>query len=298
MAQAQRRKKHHFLPAFLLRNFAGSDGLVCVYDRERDWQSRADIPENLAREKYLYAPGASYERGRDPKDDAFERWLAEEIDGPAASPISRLVAGADVADLTGDEAHAVADFVALLDMRIPNIRDRLLPQFEAAARSAMSDHKQTRKALKRSGHEMSLGEIKKSALRHRDKMASGMAKPAWLDFMKNTRRLARLNIKHRRWSMVDTPAGQEFCTSDLCSVKAISTLLEPVGWEPGTATWRSHWLIPLSPLRALAITPPEWPGALPASKPLVQAINRQFFRDAQRYVYARSEMDLANLLGP
>jgi hypothetical protein len=297
MARVQRRKKHHFLPAFLLRNFAGPDGRVQVYDREKNWQSRADIAENLAREKYLYAPGASDEYGRDPKDDAFEVWLADEIDGPAAPAISRLVAGLDVADLTGDETHAVADFVALLDMRIPSIRDRLVPQFDAAARAAISDHKQTKKALRRRGQEMSLGEIKKTARRHRDELASGLAKPAWLDFMKNTRRLARLNIKHRRWSMVDGPVGFEFCTSDLCSVKAIATLLEPVAWEPGTSTWRSHWLIPLSPQRALAITPPEWPGELPASTALVQAINRQFICDAQRYIYTRSAIDIANLVG-
>jgi hypothetical protein len=295
MGQVQRRKKHHFLPAFLLRNFAGPDGLVFVYDRETNWQSRADIPENLAREKYLYAPETSDDHGRDPKDDAFERWLADEIDTPAAPAISRLVAGADIGDLTAEEVHAVADFVALLDMRIPTIRDRLVPQFEAAARAAISDHRQTRSALKESGRRTSLSEIKKTSRRHQDELVKSLAKPAWLDFMKNTRRVARLNIKDRRWSMVRTPVELEFCISDLCSVKAVGSLHEPVSWEPGTSMWRSHWLIPLSPLSAVAITPREWPGQLLPSADFVHAVNRQFFHDARRYVYARTAIAIATI---
>lgn len=298
MQRNQLRKKHHFLPVFLLRNFARADGLVFVYDREKDWQVRRDIPENLAREKYLYAPEVSDEDGRDPKDDFFETWLADEIDAPAAPAIRRLVAGAGVSDLTSAEAHAVADFIALLDMRIPAVRDRLVPQFNAAALTGISDNKQTIKALKESGHRVSLGKIKKTVRRQREEIARELAKPGWLDFMKNTRRLARLNIKDRRWLMLEAPGGLEFCTSDLCSVKAVATLLEPVAWEPGTSMWRSHWLIPLSPLRALAITPKEWPGELSASADLVVAVNRQFIRDAQRYIYARSKLDIAMVLGP
>src|ERR1700687_2754046 len=99
MSQTQRRVRNHFLPVFLLRNFAGDDGRLFAYDRKKGWQSRPDLPKNLAYENSLYAPNTSDDSGSDSKNDAVERWLADEIDTPASAPIAKLVRGALLSDL-------------------------------------------------------------------------------------------------------------------------------------------------------------------------------------------------------
>ena len=90
--------RNHILAVFLLKNFAGEDGRLLAYDRRRDWESRLDLPKNLAYENSLYAPESSDEFGSHPKDDTVERWLADEIDAPAAAPITRLVGGTSLSD--------------------------------------------------------------------------------------------------------------------------------------------------------------------------------------------------------
>ena len=145
MAEEPRRNKHHFLARHLLQHFAGADGLLCVYDRKQAWVARRDLPERLAVEKYLYAPEMAAEPGDDPKDDSVERWLADEIDGPAFAPINALANGAALSGLSGDALHAIADFIALLDLRTPSIRDLLLPVFEEGAARSMRDGRQTQR---------------------------------------------------------------------------------------------------------------------------------------------------------
>jgi uncharacterized protein DUF4238 len=137
--------RHH------LAHFAAADGLLHVYDRERSWSHRRDIPERLAMERFLYAPGASDETGRDPKDDSVERWLADEIDTPAFAPLGKVAAGAAIGDLTPDEIHALANFFAVLDMRTPRVRDHLVPLFAQTAEEARHDHDHTRRALRQKG---------------------------------------------------------------------------------------------------------------------------------------------------
>jgi len=288
--------RNHFLPVFLLKNFAGEDGRLLAYDREKNWHSRPDLPKNLAYENSLYAPETSDDSGRHPKDDAVERWLADEIDSPASTPITRLVGGASLSDLSDDETHAIADFLALLDMRIPAIRDRLVPAFAKGAADAIMDHKRTRRALLKQGLRTSLSEVRRIATRQRGELVASLAKPAWLNWMRDTRHLARLNVKARRWALVHAPPTLEFCTSDHCSVKGLVTISEPAPWEPGTLLGRAHWLVPLSPSLALAVTPKDCPYDPEGSAGLVRAVNRQFFRDAVRYVYSRQQVNLVDLV--
>ena len=295
MRDNQRRVRNHFLPVFLLKNFAGEDGRLFAYDREKDWNPRPDLPKNLAYENNLYAPGTSDDSGRHPKDDAVERWLADQIDSPASTPITRLVGGASLSDLSDDENHAIADFLALLDMRIPAIRDRLVPAFAKGAADAIMDHKRTRKALLKQGLRTSLSEVRRIAARQRGELVASLAKPAWLKWMSDTRHLARLNVKARRWALVHAPPTVEFCTSDRCSVKALVTMSEPAPWEPGTLLGRAHWLVPLSPALALAVMPKDCPYDPEGSAGLVRAVNRQFFRDAVRYVYSRQPVNILDL---
>jgi hypothetical protein len=71
-------------------------------------------------------------------------------------------------------------------------------------------------------------------------------------------------------------------------VKALITLLEPASWTPGAFLGRAHWIIPVSPSRAIAITPTHAPNPPSANAALVDSTNRQMFLDARRYVFSRS----------
>lgn len=296
MPSEPRRDRHHFLARHLLAHFAAPDGLLCVYDRRLGWTERRDIPERLAVERFLYAPESEYGTSGDPKDDAVERWLADEIDGPAAGPIKALAGGAALDDLSETDHHAVADFLALLDLRTPAIRDLLVPVFARVADDETSDIKQTQKQLRKRGVHVTQGEIRRVNRRKRGDITSGLAKPAWLQYLQDTRRIARINVKARRWSIVQAVPGIEFVTSDLGIAKSLLGPLEPAAWEPGTSLGRAHWIIPLSPERAIAVTPAMCPDNPASSRELVERTNRQFIRDARRYVYSRSSVARSDLL--
>lgn len=125
--------------------------------------------------------------------------------------------------------------------------------------------------------------------RHRGTF-EGMAKGGWLNFIQATVGLARINVKSRRWRLLDAPKGLEFVTNDLGVVKSLVGWHEPANWEPGTLLGRSFWLVPLSPRRALAIEPTEASDTPRATPEVVRAINRQMLLDARRYVFSRSAL--------
>ncbi len=289
-----RRNKHHFLPRHLLEHFARDDGQLYVYDRKDRWSHRLDIPERLAVEKHLYSPEATDDLGRDPKDDAVEVWLADNIDGPAALPISKLVSGSDLQSLGSDETHAIANFLAIQDLRTPRVRDLMVKWLGDAGREAILDHKRTRRELFRQGIRTSLGEIRRMARKHVESIVGEQAKPGWLDYLKESRPIARVNVKGRRWSIVDAPEGEEFLTSDLGIVKSILGPHQPVPWYPGTAQFREHWLVPISPRRAIALSPHQAPDPI-GTPEIVRITNRQIIADARRYVYSRAPVDLEAL---
>ena len=293
-AKDPRRDKHHFLARHLLQHFTAADDLLHVYDRSSGWAMRRDIPQRLAAEKFLYAPEVSDDQGRDPKDDTVERWLADEIDRPAAKPIDALAKGAELKTLSADDLHAIADFIALLDMRTPAVRDLLTPAFFGVAQRAMEDRKQTRKGLLKQGLHVTSGEIGRIGARHNARLAKEFAKPAWLSYLQNTRQIARINVKARSWRLVRAPVGCEFITNDLGVAKSLLGPLEPASWEPGTALGRAHWIVPICPETALALTPRHAPVPV-SSEALVLATNQQLIQDARRYVYSRGEVD-ASLL--
>jgi hypothetical protein len=291
MPSDPRRNRHHFLARHLLAHFAAPDGLLHVYDRRLGWTERRDLPKNLAVERFLYAPESDYGVSGDPKDDAVERWLADEIDGPAAEPIKALAGGAALTDLSDNDHHAIADFLALLDLRTPAIRDLLVPLFAKAAEDETSDVKRTQKQLRRRGVHVTQGEIRRVNRRKRSEITSGVAKPGWLHYLQDTRQIARINVKARRWSIVQTVPGVEFITSDLGIAKSLLGPFEPASWEPGTLLGRAHWIVPISPERAIAITPAPFPEDPVSSRELVRRTNRQLISDARRYVYSRSPID-------
>lgn len=286
----QRRKGNHFLAQHLLRHFADGEGLVRFRRRSEGWAECVAAASNLAKQNYLYSPGAVDFEGHDPKDDSMEVWLDRRVDTPAASPIRRLVEGASVESLTSDERHAIAFFVAVQDMRTPCVRDLLVPALSFAGADGASNFRSARRALRENGVYVTLGEIKRKRPPILEQLPAE-AKSEWFRFMQRYSTPARLELKSRLWTMLDAPTSMQFVTSDIGIVKAVVGFETPVGWEMGFHARRLSWLVPLSPRRALAMTPNDFPAPEPPSASTVAAVNYQFILDAPEFIYSWSAID-------
>jgi hypothetical protein len=86
------RHRNHFVPEFLLRNFAPNDGKLWEYrfivenEAVPVWKSRS--PKVTARFPDLYTVAVS-----DAESDKIERWLAEEFETPAQPAIRSALNG-------------------------------------------------------------------------------------------------------------------------------------------------------------------------------------------------------------
>lgn len=293
---APRRTYHHFLPKHLLRQFENADGRVRFRRRSAEWREGDSGPKRLAREMYLYSPGVDDLWGRPADDDSVEVWLDQHVDTPAAKAIRRLADDSPLLELDDDDRHALAQFIAALDMRTPVVRDLLAPHYGVAANFGASDRRSLRKSMKQSGHHMSLGEVSRASARSRVRI-SQQGKAGWLNYLQEQLPMARLNVKDRRWTMLSAPMGTEFVTNDVGMIKSTSSFDRPTHWEAGTMGGRFHWLMPICPERAIAVTDRNLsaPGELTVSN--MEAITRQFVLDAREFIYSRSALSPSMFAG-
>ena len=241
-------------------------------------------------EKYLYAPGATDDAGRDPKDDAFEKWLADEIDGPAASVISKITEGASIESLTNDERHALADFLAVLDVRTPKIRDVLVPAFRERLWDTVTDVKDTQLGLRQRGVRRTKGDIARVQRAESNRIVEEFAKPAWLKFIARIRGRARVSLKSFSWSLVHSNRDEQFITNDIGVAKTDGSLARLLPWTPGISEGRIQWIVPLSPAFAMVLARTKVVDEELAVSTLTSRVNQQLISDAHRYVFARSEL--------
>jgi hypothetical protein len=68
--------------------------------------------------------------GPDPKSDELERWLADHIDGPAAGPISELVAHRHFGTIDNGKRSILAAYTAAQSLRTPKTRDFIINVFQ------------------------------------------------------------------------------------------------------------------------------------------------------------------------
>lgn len=108
-------KRQHFLPRFYLHNFS-TDGLVAVYDREKD-EVRLQQPENTGVIGHFYTMEDAEGRRR----YELEQLLAE-YEGKAKPVIDKLAAQEPV---DADERTDLAIFIALGTTRTPDVVDSL-----------------------------------------------------------------------------------------------------------------------------------------------------------------------------
>ena len=110
-------RKHHYIPQFYLKNWAGLDGRVICYRRlsKRKVASDPVTPKSTGYEKDLYTLEDLPRNLR----QAIEKEVTADVDGRAAAALRKMVAAKSVNSLTQEDRQAWAQFVVSLPIRNP-----------------------------------------------------------------------------------------------------------------------------------------------------------------------------------
>lgn len=275
MAQVSRR--HHHVTRHILRKFAEGDGMLRMH--ERGAGARRVKVEDAAVVKDLYSRGVP----GGPKDDTIEKWLADHVDGPGSAVVDRILA-TDSLNLTNEQRIHLARLIGAQDIRSPTARDHVITTLQG-----MSDHwweEQSRVEFK-SGLEAAGIPFTDEDL---DAAMEDLGRPTvdksdWLDLISDLDR-ATAAVLSLGWILVRAPGGYEFLTNDVGLVKFAGGLQSPAPPTPGFNSGGTHWVVPLSPKRALAIAPGASRVVTSTSK-MVKDTNRAIVETADRFVYSR-----------
>lgn len=276
------RKYHHYRPALHLRRFAAADEKVWVYDRAGAFPPVQQNIKTTGGEKYLYAPE------EDRKDDQIEVWLSDNIDGPAAAPLERLIAGKT---LVAEDRSLVAVYLGLQDMRTPKVRDILVPAFRAEierewAEMTRDRSKVRQEILNATGVGYSYEELEHLIGSHNVEVNTGF----WLDFLTRNANVAGKRLFDMEWRLVDAPEPYTYLTNDVGIAKFRGSVGNPVPFAIGFDKGITHWVVPLSPHAALVLSPRtgnRLADPVEARATWAKALNRRLVLDAHRFVYSR-----------
>jgi len=109
-------EKHHYLPVFYLKRWAGRDGRLCEYSR----------PQDAVKPRMTHPSGTGYERDlykinglRPESSQLLERRFMKAVDQRASDTLNRLLDGTDLATLNIDQKSGWSRFIMSLVQRHP-----------------------------------------------------------------------------------------------------------------------------------------------------------------------------------
>ena len=279
---------HHYFPQFHLRHFANADGLVFCYDKKDRLQPnpKALPPISIAAESRLYdndhpdAPAA-----------AIEQWLAEEVDGPAAAVLTKIL---ELAAITAEERGALARYVISRDLRVPRTRDVILRNAQAHLDSHLARWLQDPERIRRDivadgGPDMSPEEIVALGKSY----AATVTKGFWLDFMQKHTLKAAHRLLAKGWALFRARDDCQFMTSDLGILKHRGSFDKPVAPAMGWSTNADGWTMPLTPRLALAMAPGLEPHDRIATPVYTDRFNTLLVAQAPEFAFSQDEDVLA-----
>lgn len=280
-----RAKRHHHFPKFHLKEFANENGLVWQYDRRLAMaENPSEVsPKDAGVVSYFYAPGV----GEDPKNDAYENWLANDVDTPASDALRRLIIGED---LDASARTSMARYVMSMDLRTPKAKDFLLGITQEGLDQYWSDKETVKRDfLKATGVKISNEELEGALAEYKPEVA----KPFWLSFMVEHLDRGGERLWNCEWMILRAPDELEFLTSDIGIVKYRGDFSNPVKPKIGWWNRASGWVVPLAPHRALALQPARSPGLVSATAwpHFLKRLNRKMAVQAYRFVYSRQRHD-------
>lgn len=290
-------RRHHFLPQFYLKGFTGDDGLLWVYDRERD-EFRKQQPKDSAVQKDYY----TYTDKDGVKHFDIEQMLSM-VEGEASGPLAKLDAGDPISE---DERSWVAQFIAFLMLRTPETEKRVnemvdgfmklynrvaFPDVESVRVAFEKFSADTGTPLKKTPEEMF--EFFKSEAFTVEATQSYRLKL----FLESSMGIAPA-IFGMHWLVLHAPNGKHFITTDApFQVRMPTQINHPKWMGVGVLSPGAEKLLPLTKSTALVIAHPgQTLSHHKANGDAMRRFNLTLTRSAEEFVYARDETHVRNLV--
>lgn len=271
MPEANDPTKHHYIPEFFLRWWAGEDGRFERYDRPipSKIMVRRVFPSEAGWMKNLYASP-----GHNLGPQWLETHIFQVIDNKAA-PVLRKLNGDGVPTLSAEERSAWTIFLRSLSHRTPDYLRATIASGIAVFDETVEELRAVYESLKKEGDPASFEAYKASLTTEDAKRASQKMLP---DIMLNPRIGQFLNDLHTR--VITLPSyARDFLISD-----------DPLARTNGIMKQDGHIAIPISPRRLFVST---WSKAtlqqISNMQPneLVTNVNRWAVESARYFVAAR-----------
>ncbi len=242
-------------------------------DGTRVWARRLLVPSpqypewtrtsirSLARYDHLYTSVRSGE-----ESDAFERWLNEEFEDPAAEPLRRVRADHPI---TADDLRRLAYYAAALDQRTPvsymEQSERMMRDMPGILQSTLAGVKRKlRKADKERRRIEPSREVDNNSLplrvRVEDSPRPGMAtlkveisvgRELWLHNMRHTLTKTIAVLKDHDWTILKPYEGYHWFTSDHPVLKLNFWDANKYNFGGGWGNRGSEIILPISPTHLL-----------------------------------------------
>ncbi|AZO34033.1 MAG: DUF4238 domain-containing protein [Mesorhizobium sp.] len=264
--------KHHFLPVFYLKEWAGADGRVVQFSRPRPNDKEVKAlrrhPSAVGYINGLYAVEGLPEKVA----NLFETEFTRPVDTEAAAAMRRLMMGRFDSDATPKEAVAWIKYLLSLMMRMPADIRRLKHYVK---HDWFSDLPSLQAAFKRSGM-MGNPQTVEDYLRLLgptfDERAAMIALSGMIQVEAAIKAIGQL-----QWTASNVYGEREFVTSD-----------RPIIASVGMTGPKAHIILPIGPHRVfIATKTEEFRRHLFDKRPwdFVTAVNKHIVNNATDYVY-------------
>jgi hypothetical protein len=271
--------KHHYLPVFYLKRWAGEDGRLFRYYRPHQAVVASPIaPLNTGYEDGLYTIDGTTPEQRQVVETQF---MASAVDGPAAAVLEKMITGG-VRVLTGDDRVEFTRFLMSLEHRGP----QSLKEIEALAGKVVRQNLDIAKdeqylTLRGPDDPATLHEW---AAQNVPEMLANAHK-RWLPGLIDNAEIGQ-DVVNMSWAIINLSGGKH----------TLLTADRPLYREHGLDAPQSIWALPLSPTHLFAAAYTEQTlRSLAAAKPdgVVRFMNDALVRYAVHCAYGISSRHLA-----
>lgn len=293
-------KRHHYVPQFYLKNFADESERVWVYDRATK-EYRHQKTDQVAVIGHYYR----IEKKDGTLSAEIERYLADEVEGPAATAMSKLERGEGI---TERERSDIAVFVALQMTRVPDFEKRVMEMQEKKYRKInkmlFPTLEETKRKIEESMDELkTMGATDVDAQQmyefiHKDEYGIEIPRQNNIRMMLEMASRAAPHFLHMDWLLMRAAKGGAFITSD-----NPFTIIPPQDHAAnsflgvGLLTPGAKKGIPISPRATLFMLDPGVRyGENTAPRDKLRIFNSYFTQTSDRFIFARDEAHLRSVV--
>jgi hypothetical protein len=268
-------EKHHYIPVFYLKRWAGPDRRLCVYSRpHKEVRALRRHPEATA---FEYDPYTI--QGVDLATAShLERRFFLQADNDAAQTLAHMEADPKK-PLTVEQRSAWSRFIMCLVHRNPETVARLREQVRAEANRTIREFRENYAVLKRSDDPDTFEEYE----RQNRTGYIGRTSARLMQAVMDSDRVGKL-LNKMTWTILNLPSAYPLLASD-----------RPLIMTNGISKPESHIAIPISPRKLfVAANDPSFAAALASEDPndVVKRANERLTEQARNLVFGVDDQQL------